>query len=249
MNALGGFLDSTLVALDPVERFKRCMGLVPDPWAVDFLTTRSEFVLLHASRQVGKSSAASIVIYDELVRGGFVLATAPTERQAKELGRKVTFALEHDASAPRLLKGTQTELEIAGGGRFVVLPATGSNIRGYSSASLLVFDEAGYLEDDTVTSLMPSRADSGRIVMCTTPGPRADCIFRQLWLKGDVHRVEARSEDLPRMRRRVEFDRKHMPGIKFRVEHQLEWLENVQAFISHDVIARMATTEHKAMVL
>ena len=74
--------------LDPAIRFARVVG-DPDGWQFDFLRSEDEFVVCLCSRQVGKSTATACLAWDTLTRGKFVLLVAPSERQAKELFRKV----------------------------------------------------------------------------------------------------------------------------------------------------------------
>ena len=248
-DALAGFIDATLIALYPVERFRRSYQQVPDAWQVEFVSARDPFLLALCSRQVGKTSSAAVVVWDAMTRGEFVLATAPSLRQAIEFGRRVEFQRQSDPYAPALIKSNQQEIELVNSGRFVVLPSDGSTIRGYAGASIVLVDEAAFCSNATIEALMPSRAENGRILMLTTPGPTRNYLFHELWTKGSVRKIYARSVDIPRMKKKVEFDREHMPAARFASEHLLQWNTDAHSFISRDVIEEAVTHDVEAMTL
>jgi hypothetical protein len=209
------FLLAVSEDLDPTFLFERVIG-EPDPWQVELLHAGDEFILVLASRQVGKSTTIACIVWHMLAQGKFVVLIAPSERQSKELFRKVmTFKHRSHLMAVR---STQTELELSNGGRLVCAPSSSDTIRGYSAVDCLVLDEAAFMDDDTITAVLPMRAEDGRILMSTTPnGARG--FFYEVWKGGKARRINARSIEIPRLRRKVEFDRAHMPRIRFEVEH------------------------------
>ena len=74
--------------LDPTFLFERVIGL-PDPWQQELLRAEEEFILVLATRQVGKSTGIACLVWHLLAQGAFVILIAPSERQSKELFRKV----------------------------------------------------------------------------------------------------------------------------------------------------------------
>lgn len=246
--ALADFLEATILALDPVERFRRVIG-EPDDWQVDFLTARDPFVCALCSRQTGKSTATACLAYDAISRGMFVLILAPSERQSRELLRKVMLFRTADRHAPALIRSTLTEIEVMGGGRVVCVPASSETLRGFSAADMIILEEAAFASDDAINAILPSRADHGRIVAITTPGGSRSGFFHSVWTGGSVRRIIARSTEIPRLASKVAFDRQHMPDIRFRVEHLLEWLGSGTQFISRDVIVAAFDNEVEAMRL
>jgi hypothetical protein len=74
-----------------------------------------------------------------------------------------------------------------------------------------------------ITAILPMRKEGGRVVMISTPAGRQG-IFYDLWQGGKVHRIFARSVDIPRLAAKVDFDRRFMPLLKFRTEHLCEFL-------------------------
>lgn len=247
-NALADFLDSTLVALDPVERFRRTIA-EPDPWQKEMLEARDDILAVLISRQCGKSTSTSVLAYDVISDGGFCLILAPAERQSKETLRKITFARGQDRHSPALVRATQSEVELINGGRAVCIPQSSDTVRGYSNVDLIVLEEAAFIDDDAINAILPSLAEGGRVIAISTPGGKRDGFFFNMWQKGDVRRIVARATTIPRMAKKVEFLRRTLPEIRFRVEVELEWLTNGQSFISRAVIESAVTHEVGAMQL
>lgn len=242
-SALLDYLDGLHVALDPSARFERVIG-EPDGWQRDFLSSTSEFALVLCSRQVGKSTSTACLAWAAMSLGQMVLIVAPSERQSKELLRKVIDFKNADPTAPRVVRSTLTELELANGGRCLVAPASSDTIRGFT-VDLLIVEEAAFVPDDVITAILPMRRESGRVVMISTPAGRQG-IFFDLWQAAKVQRIFARSVDIPRLAAKVEFDRRFMPLLKFRTEHLCEFLGSgtpafdplsLEAAISHETRA------------
>lgn len=229
---LRDFLLATCEDLDPVFLFERVVA-APDPWQAELLHTSDEFVLVLASRQVGKSTTIACTVWSMLSKGKFVVLIAPSERQSKELFRKV-MAFKH-RSHIMAVRSTQTELELSNGGRLVCAPSSSDTIRGYSAVDCLVLDEAAFMDDDTITAVLPMRAEDGRILMSSTPNGDKG-MFRDLWKDGDVRRISARSIDIPRLGRKVEFDRRHMPKVRFEQEHLCKFIGSGTPFFNIEAV-------------
>lgn len=242
-SALLQYLDGLHVALDPSARFERVIGPADD-WQRDFLCSTSEFTLVLCSRQVGKSTSTACLAWAAMSLGQMVLIVAPSARQSMELLRKIIDFKNADPAAPRVVRSTLTELELTNGGRVLCAPASSDTIRGFT-VDLLIVEEAAFVLDDVITAILPMRKEGGRVVMISTPAGRQG-IFYDLWLAAKVHRIFARSVDIPRLTAKVDFDRRFMPLLKFRQEHLCEFLGSgtpafdplsLEAAISHDVKA------------
>lgn len=240
--ALADFVDSTVVAIDPVERFRRTIA-EPDDWQQDMLTARDSVLAVLVSRQVGKSSTTSILGYDTISQGRFVLVLAPSERQSRETLKKIMFARSRDRHSPALVRSTMTEVELINSGRVVCVPQSSDTVRGYSAVDLIVLEEAAFIEDDAIHAVLPSLAEGGRVIAISTPGGKRDGFFYHLLQSDDVRKIIARATEIPRMAEKVEFLRKVLPNTRFRVEVELEWLTDGHAFISRDVIAAAVSQE------
>ncbi len=201
------FIDSTIVSVDRVERFRRTFRLTPDEWQEDFLSSQAELLLALCSRQIGKTAATSILAYDTVTRGDECLIMAPAERQSKLMLKRILFALRQDPYAPAVVRSTQTELECVNGGTVYCVPQSSDTIRGFSAIALLVLEECGFLTNDAIESILPARAEDGRVVAITTPGNSRDCFFNDVWESGEAHTIKARSVDQDRLRKKVAFDK------------------------------------------
>jgi hypothetical protein len=235
-------------ACDPTAFFQRVVG-TPDPFQIDMLTSTAPFVVLLASRQVGKSEVIACLIAHELGTkpGSFVLVIAPSERQSKELYRKVLRFKE--AMDLRAVRSTQSELELENGSRLVCLPASSDTIRGFANASLILFDEAAFFPDrgDVITTVLPMRGKHGRILMASTPNGRHNQ-FADFWFDSNAEKVSARSVDIPRLAEKVAFDREYMPKLRFRIEHLCDFdVSNGTPFFSVEAIENAITEEACAL--
>jgi len=245
-SAVRELIQGVSEGLDPAIRFGRVVG-DPDDWQIDFLRSADEFVVCLCSRQVGKSTATACLAWDALTRGQFVLLVAPSERQAKELFRKVIDFKNSDRSAPTSVRSTLTELELANGGRLVCAPSSSDTIRGYSVDSLIL-EEAAFQPDDLITAVLPMRKADGRVIMISTPAGRSG-LFYELWSEGKVRKVYARSIDIQRLAEKVDFDRRHMPAAKFRQEHLCEFLGTGVPFFDPLAIEAAISSDARALVL
>ena len=245
-SAVRELIQGVSEGLDPAIRFARVIG-DPDDWQIDFLRSVDEFVVCLCSRQVGKSTATACLAWDALTRGQFVLLVAPSERQAKELFRKVIDFKNGDRTAPTAVRSTRTELELANNGRLVCAPASSDTIRGYT-VDLLILEEAAFQPDDLITAVLPMRKADGRVTMISTPAGRSG-LFYELWTEGKVRKVYARSIDITRLAEKVDFDKRHMPAAKFRQEHLCEFLGSGVPFFDPLAIEAAINSDAKALVL
>lgn len=169
--------------LDPT-RILHAQGFDPDPWQRDLLLAADRFILLNCTRQAGKSTVvAALALHQLLLQpGALVLLVAPSERQSRELFRKVV-ASRHAIDVPMETRlCNQHELELANGSRLVALPGSEGTIRSYSGVRLLLLDEASRIPDDLYRSVRPMLAVSGgRLVALSTPfGARG--WFHEEWI-------------------------------------------------------------------
>lgn len=236
---LRDFLAGLVVGLDPVTRFHQAIGAA-DNWQRDYLSAEEAFVAVLCSRQVGKSTATACLAWDDLTRGKQVLIAAPSERQSKELLRRVIDFRNADPCAPKIVRATLTEIEAETGGRVICVPATDS-ARGFT-VDTLVLEEAAFLPDEAISALLPMRRDGGRVRMISTPAGRAGFFF-ETWQAAKVRRVFARSVDIPRLAEKVAFDRSFMPETRFRQEHLCEFLGSGTPFFNIEAVEAAFTTE------
>jgi hypothetical protein len=242
---LDDFITSLLTALAPCIRFRKAIA-VPDPWQREVLEAKDPFVVVLASRQIGKSTAIACLAWAAFCDAKQVLIAAPSERQSKELLRRVQEFRLADPNAPMITRSNLTELEGGNGGRIICVPAT-DQARGFT-VDLLILDEAAFLPDDAIAALLPMRTTNGRVLMISTPRGRGG-FFYETWENGKVRKVFARSVDTPRLAAKVEFDRTFMSALRFAQEHECRFLGGGMPLISADVLDAAVTASRGALTL
>src|ERR671913_836857 len=129
------------LALDRAA-FAKKLGLEPDPWQEDLLSSTSDRVLLNCCRQSGKSTMTGIIALHRALYhpGSLILCLAPALRQSQELFGKVA-GFYRDLERPiSPLVERKLSLELGNDSRIVTLPGTERTIRGFSGAALLIVD-------------------------------------------------------------------------------------------------------------
>src|SRR5919201_7067030 len=186
----------------PFVRLMRNLGLEPDPWQAEVLEGGHPRLLLNCCRQAGKSTAVALLGLAEaiFVPDTKVLLVSRSLRQSQELFRIVTDFYRR-LGAPLRERQTAEELQLGNHSRIVSLPCKEETIRGYSSVSLLVIDEAARVPDDLYRAVRPMLAVSGgRLVCLSTPYGRRG-FFHDAWAHGgaDWRRYEVPAERIARI--------------------------------------------------
>lgn len=238
MDALA-WLGDLATAADPASLITRVTGNPPDPWQQQFFSAYDEFLLLLASRGVGKSTSVGVIAYKqaELRPKQTILLLAPSLRQSEECFRKVLDVRHAFGATHVALRSTMLLVELTNGSRIITAPATEKTIRGYR-ADLIVLDDAARIGDDEFGAIVPMLVDGGRIIACTTPAGRRGW-FYEAYREGRGRLIKARSTDLPPMTRIVERDRRIMSPAQFRTEHLLEFQGSGDAFFDLNHIEQM----------
>lgn len=233
--------DDLLLALDPAALMDRC-GLPPDPWQADLLRSQPHRALLLCGRQTGKSTTTAVLALHRALfsPGALVLLLSATQDQSSELLRRVRSLFESADVGIDSVGDSKRSLELANDSRVVSLPASPDAVRGYS-ADLLVADEASYLTDELMVSILPTlAATNGDMVALTTPAGRHGFFFEQ-WDRSESewHRVRVTAEDCPRIDGAFLADqRRIMGGRAFRREYLCEFVDvSSSAFRSEAVDA------------
>jgi Terminase large subunit, T4likevirus-type, N-terminal len=222
----------------PVE-FALSLGIVPDDWQADVLTSQHPRKILCCGRQTGKSTVGALLsVHKALtVPGSTVLVVAPGERQAKLLFSKA-LSLYRLAGYPLPAHSERrTGLELSNGSIIEALPAVERTTRGYS-VNLLICDEAAAVPDMDYHGILPALiATQGEQVLLSTPRGRRG-FFYGLWHSGDDwQRVMVRSDEVGRIREEdLEVFRHTMPEQFFRQEFFCEWLDTEGSLFSYDDI-------------
>jgi len=228
-------------------------GLPPDPWQAKVLRDRDPRLLLNCARQSGKTAvmAAAAVIEALYYAPSVVLILCPAIRQSKELFR-AAIAMWQLLGAEIVADSlTTTSVDFPTGSRIIALPSTEKNIRGFSSISLLILDEASRVPDDLYNTVRPMLAVSnGRIACLSTPfGKRG--FFHEEWTKGaGWTRVQITALENPRIS--SEFlaeEKRKLPDAWFRQEYMCEFAETTDAVFAYADVQAALTGEVEPLYL
>ena len=212
---------------DPCALARLC-GLAPDPWQEQVLRWQGKRALLNCSRQAGKSTTTSILALHRALYtpGALVLLISPSLRQSAELFRKVIDAINCLPRRPVLGEENKLSLRFANGSRIVSLPSSEATIRGFSAVSLIIEDEAAFVDDDLYTALRPMLAVSGgQFILMSTPNGRRGHFF-EAWERGgpEWDRVKITAWQVPRIERAFLEEERRVLGDRFRQEYEGEFM-------------------------
>lgn len=230
--------------LDPV-RLARDLKMTPDPWQRKVLRSTAPRLHLNCSRQVGKSTVTSLVALHRAlyVPDSTVLIISPSDRQSGELFLKVRGC--HAALGKPLDPAQENVhlLRLENGSRILSLPASESNIRGFT-ADLLLIDEAAYVGDALYQSVSPMLAVSGgRLVAMSTPAGK-----RGWWYEASAsdqwERVRVPASTCPRIPKDfLDGERERLGDAAFRSEYMCEFTDaSGAAFSGADIDALFGGT-------
>lgn len=176
-----------------------------DPWQERVLDSTALTLLINCSRQAGKSTICAVLIVAELLKPGrTVVIVAPSERQSKELYRKVLSFWRRLGKPIAHVTINRTSLELVNESRLLALPGKPDTIRGVSAVNLLIADEASVVADDLYSSVTPMLAVSnGRLVAPSTPKGKRGWWYT-LWSipeaeDTEIVRVTAKATEIPRI--------------------------------------------------
>jgi hypothetical protein len=158
-------------------------------------------VVVGKVRQMGFSETAiSICLMRAVTEAGFVAVVfSKTQADASELGRRLRDqALSLGELCPKFASESKTRIVFEGLGSIYFLPITARSARGIPSVSLIIFDEAAFIDgiDGVYQAAMPTLAmlgDKGRVVFISTPNGRSGLFYKML-SQGDrdlVQRIDA----------------------------------------------------------
>jgi hypothetical protein len=194
--------EDLALALDPALLMRRC-GYTPDTWQAQLLRSPARQIILCCSRQSGKSTAtAAAALHTALYRPkSLTLLLSPSLRQSQETFRKVTEMYSRLGSVVRPDQESALRLELENQSRIISLPGVSETIRGYSGVTLLIIEEAAFLEDTVYESAVPMMATSrGKVILLSTPRGRSGFFFHT-WNTGGNgwERIKVTAPECPRI--------------------------------------------------
>jgi len=245
--------DDLLYALDPVIWCREILGLKPDPWQAQLLRSRSKRIILNCSRQSGKSTiCAALGLHESIYRRpSFGMAIAPSQDQSGELMMKFDeFRQGVELTSEYLDTDTKLAVKFANGNRFIARPGSAKTSRGKSAVTLLLEDEAAWVDDLLKRSVSPMLAVSGgRYIMMSTPfGKRGH--FFETWTKAkgwEQYKINA--HQCPRISKEFlqqELD-DGMPIQFWNQEYFNEFTDTENQLFSFDLVENALSGEVKAL--
>jgi len=196
--------------------------------------------LVNCSRQSGKSTMTAILaLHTALYQpGALVLLVSPSERQSKEVFKKVLTVYRSTERLDSPESETTLWLELRNGSRIVALPGKEGTVRGFSGVTLLIIDEASRVHRDLYASVRPMLAVSGgRLICLSTPYGTRGWWYDAWRSDGTWERYEVPATDCPRIT--PEFlaeEREHLGEWWYRQEYLCEFLDaETQAFRREDI--------------
>jgi hypothetical protein len=225
---------------DPVTLAAR-VGLVLDPWQARVMASRAQTLLLCCGRQVGKSTVVALLIVAMLLEAErTVVIISPSERQSKELLRRVLTLWRKLGRPVAHTSVTRTSLELVNYSRLEALPSNEDTVRGISAVDLLVAEEAALVPDGLYGSVSPMLAVSnGRLVAPSTPRGKRGW-WHGLWSMRpaddpDIERVEVPATLCPRISARfLERERRRIGHWWYSQEYECRFSESGEGLISYE---------------
>jgi hypothetical protein len=236
--------DDLRLALDRVAFAKR-LGLKPDPWQEDLLSSTSERVLLNCCRQSGKSTMTGVIALHRALYhpGSLILCLAPALRQSQELFSKIAGFYRDQGRPVSAVAERKLSLELENRSRIITLPGSEKTVRGFSGAALLAVDEAARVDDSLYFAVRPMLAVSGgSLMMLSTPYGKRGVFFEE-WTNGiGWERYEVPASQCPRIPEVfLEEERHSLPRRVYRQEYECSFEEtDDQVFSSEDVAAAIS---------
>jgi hypothetical protein len=251
MSVMPDLTSELRCALDPLAFAGQRLSFVADPWQARVLRSTAPRMLLNCSRQAGKSTTTAIIgLHRALYHPhSLVLLISPSLRQSRELFGKAQGFLKTLDTQPRLEEDNRLSMELENGSRLVALPGDPGTIRGFSAPSLIIEDEAAYVDDGLYRAIRPMLAVSGgRLILLSTPNGKRGHFFEAWESDEDWERVSVPASDCPRIS--PEFlaaERQALGETWYRQEYACHFAEMVDAMFRMEDIEKAISEEVKPL--
>lgn len=221
--------------IDPVTFARAILGFQPDPRQHDLLRSDARRCIVNCTRQWGKSTVTAVkcVYHAEMHPESLILVLSPSGRQSAEFLRKASNFVKRLGIRPRGDGDNEISLMLPNGSRIVGLPSTEERIRGFSSVSLMIIDEASRVSDKLYHAVRPMLAVGGRggkggdLWLMSTPNGKTG-FFYDIWAKGgpDWTRIRVPATECPRISTQfLDEERRANSDRFFRQEYLCEFLD------------------------
>lgn len=236
--------------LDPKTFAETRLNLHPEPQQIPVFQARTGKGILCCNRQFGKSTTiASLAVHRAFCHPeSLLVVVSPTLRQSHELLLKIAKFLRALGIRPRTDGFNSVSLFLPNGSRIVAAPANPDTIRGFSSVSMMLIDEAARVPDEVFDAATPMLARSnGDIWLMSTPKGRTG-FFHDIWHSTDPSwtRIHSTAADCPRIPAGfLDSERATKPAAVFDEEYMCVFQDtNDQYFASDDIAAAFSDDVH-----
>ena len=244
--------EDIVAAYRELGAFGKLIGWSLDDWQLDALKLETRQTVLISPRQCGKSRSLSVLALWWAFRkpGQMVLVLSAGEIAAARLLRTMRQAAAHPLLAASRVDETQHRLILSNGSEIRSVPASDSQVRGWS-VDLLLIDEAAWVPADLLlAAALPTTAarPDAKIVLASTPwadsgpfwkfatdGENPAYPFTQTfrWKLNDAWWI------VPEV---VETARATLSPLQFRAEYEGEFVGASDAYFDHeDLLAAVAS--------
>lgn len=172
--------------MDACTFVETALGFTPDHHQSQVLQSTAPNVMLNCTRQWGKSTvcAAKAVHVAYSQPEALVLVASPSARQSAEFVRKAAAFLRKLRIKPRGDGDNEISLLLPNRARIVGIPGMEATVRGFSSVSLLLIDEASRVSDELYRALRPMLAiGGGGLWLLSTPYGKRGFFYNE-WTNG-----------------------------------------------------------------
>jgi len=236
------YRDDVLRALDPAE-FAKSVGVTPDLWQSEVLRSEDKRILLNCCRQSGKSTTCSLkALHVALYKPkSLILLVSPSMRQSQELFKKCKDQYLAMDDRPPLTEDNKLSMTLTNGSRIISLPGDQATVRGYSSVTMILEDEAAQVRDEFYQAVLPMLIiNNGTLVCMSTPLCERGRFYEE-WAAGgpEWKKIEITAEMCPRItEEQLEAQRRSMGELFFEQEFMCRFIELEDTSFKYDLIQR-----------
>ncbi len=199
------------------------------------------------NRQAGKDMVLSLYgLYMALSQpGSQIICVSPSDRQSKLWMRKVhEFARSKSEIRNFTTDMSKREIAFANDSRLTSLPGgmeSASTIRGFSSVSLLIFNECAYISEDVIHGTTPFLAavPDAKTVLISTPFGTLGYFYR-MWTEDLYAKSLVTADECPHITSEfLDSEKLSMPTLRYASEYECLFLSSQTAYFPTELIERV----------
>ncbi len=243
------FREDLAFAVDPVRFARAAYDIELDTFQREVLLSQSKRLCLCCCRQSGKSMVAGLLAAHTAIYNDdqLILLLSPSLRQSGELFRTKVLRVYNELRESLPVKATSItalSLTLSNGSRIVSLPDSEGTIRGYSGVNLLIADEAARISEDLFVAVRPMISVSrGRLVLLSTPWAMRGTFYKTWNEDNDWEKYKVTAYDCPRIPAAFLEEEKAALGPFFNAEYLCEWVDDTNAYFTHDEVMAAISDE------